>query len=421
MCSSDLGLLYRSEYYSPDRQSIALRVYDDSDQRAFVMSTPRLPDKNSLFLAIPFADQRLDQLFQMRHRPQSVQDMAELLNIPEQDRPFFNTHFTPQAPSPRPPYQGNGVRIPYLGHARVLIETADVSILCDPLVSYAHPMGMDRYSYADLPETIDYALITHNHQDHVMFETLLQLRHKIKHLVVPSSQKGSLLDPSLKLALQQIGFSQVLTLDELESIPLPQGEIISIPVLGEHGDLNITTKNAYWITLKGRSILCAADSNNLDPTLYSHIHHLLGDLDILFIGMECDGAPFTWAYGPLLPQPVPHQQAQARRLDGSNANRAIALVSQLNPQQVYIYAMGQEPWLTYITSINYTPESVPIQESNQLVKLCQQQNRISERLLGRKEIELIANETGPHDNQPIPVNPVCSEDKKQESELKQKS
>ncbi|MEO1368036.1 MAG: ATP-binding cassette domain-containing protein, partial [Acidobacteriota bacterium] len=40
------------------------------------------------------------------------------------------------------------------------------------------------------------------------------------------------------------------------------------------------------------------------------------------------GAPFTWAYGPLLPQPVPHQQAQARRLDGSNANRAIALVSQ---------------------------------------------------------------------------------------------
>ncbi|MEO0397495.1 MAG: thioester reductase domain-containing protein [Cyanobacteria bacterium P01_A01_bin.137] len=414
------GLLYRSEYYSPDRQSIALRVYDDSDQRAFVMSTPRLPDNNSLFLSIPFADQRLDQLFQMRHRPQSVQGMAELLNIPEQDRPFFNTLFTPEAPQHRPPYQGNGVRIRYLGHACVLIETADVSILCDPLVSYAHPTGMDRYSYTDLPKTIDYALITHNHQDHVMLETLLQLRHKIKHIVVPNGQKGSLLDPSLKLALQQIGFSQVCTLDELESINLPDGKIVSIPVLGEHGDLNIATKNAYWITLKGRSILCAADSNNLDPTLYSHIHHLLGDLDILFIGMECDGAPFTWAYGPLLPQPVPHQQAQARRLDGSNANRAIALVSQLNPQQVYIYAMGQEPWLTYITSINYTPESVPIQESNQLVKLCQQQNRISERLLGRKEIELIANEAGPHNNRPIPVNPVFSEDRKQESELKQK-
>ncbi|MEM6252550.1 MAG: thioester reductase domain-containing protein [Cyanobacteria bacterium P01_D01_bin.156] len=398
------GLLYRSEYYNSADQSIALRVYANSDQRAFVMSTPRLPDNDSLFLPIPFVDSRLDQLFQMRHTPNSVEAMADLLEITGSNRPFFYNLFTPEAPRKNPSYQDDGVRIRYLGHACVLIETAEISILCDPLVSYEHPAGMERYSYKDLPETIDYALITHNHQDHVMLETLLQLRHKIKHIVIPSSQKGSLLDPSLKLALQQIGFSQVRTLDELESIPLPDGEIISIPVLGEHGDLNISTKNAYWINLKGHSILCAADSNNLDPRLYSHINHLLGDLDILFIGMECDGAPFTWAYGPLLPQPTPHKQAQTRRLDGSNAERALTLVNQLNPQQVYVYAMGQEPWLTYITSINYTPDSTPIIESNQLVKHCQQQNRTSERMLGRKEIKLPPSQTKQtKKNNPIPV------------------
>ncbi|MEM7061626.1 MAG: thioester reductase domain-containing protein [Cyanobacteria bacterium P01_B01_bin.77] len=411
------GLLYRSEYYNLADQSIALRVYADSDQRAFVMSTPRLPDNNSLFLSIPFSDRRLDSLFQMRHSPQSVKTMAEQLDIQTQDLPFFYTLFTLQPPRQQHPYQGDGVRIRYLGHACVLIETADVSILCDPLVSYEHPTGMERYSYTDLPDTIDYALITHNHQDHVMLETLLQLRHKIKNIVIPSGQKGSLLDPSLKLVLQKIGFSQVSTLDELDSISLPDGEIISIPVLGEHGDLNIATKTAYWITLKGRSILCAADSNNLDPSLYRHIHHLLGDLDILFIGMECDGAPFTWAYGPLLPRPTPHQQAQTRRLDGSNAERAIALVNQLNPEQVYVYAMGQEPWLTYITSINYTPDSAPIQESNQLVALCRQ-HRTSERLLGRKEIELSASQRAHRNDRPIPVSSVFSADKKHESALK---
>ncbi|MEM6435268.1 MAG: SDR family oxidoreductase, partial [Cyanobacteria bacterium P01_D01_bin.115] len=404
------GLLYRSEYYSTASQSIALRIAD-CDERAFVMSTPRLPDDSSLFLSIPFADPRLDQLFQMRHTAGSVSAIATLFNIPEQKLSFFYSLFTAESPRKPEPYQGDGIRVRYFGHACVLIETSEISILCDPLVSYEHPTGMPRYSYTDLPETIDYALITHNHQDHVMFETLLQLRHKIKHVVVPSSQKGSLLDPSLKLALQQIGFSQTLTLDELDSIPLPDGSITSIPVLGEHGDLNITTKNAYWITLKGRSILCAADSNNLDPNLYAHIHHLLGDLDLLFLGMECEGAPYTWAYGPLLPNSVPHAQAQSRRLDGSNAKRALALVNQLNPQQVYIYAMGQEPWLTYITSIDYAPDAPPILESNQLIAACLEKGkkcdfpteRLCQRLLGQHQIDLTPIATTNQKTAPIPT------------------
>ncbi|MEL7314943.1 MAG: MBL fold metallo-hydrolase, partial [Cyanobacteria bacterium J06559_3] len=400
------GLLYHSEYYDDSRQSIALQL-SDSDARSFVLSTPRLPEPTSLQVFLPFGDRRWDQLFSMRHTPQSVQAMMDALAIAPNQAACFIKLFTPTPPRQTQPYTGDGVRIRYFGHACVLIETQDVTILVDPLISYDlsgdKPDAMPRYSYADLPATIDYALITHNHQDHVMLETLLQIRHKIRHLIVPQSQKGSLVDPSLKLILQQIGFDQVQTLDELESIPLPDGEIISTPVLGEHGDLNIATKTAYWIQLKGRSILCAADSNNLDPQLYHHIHHLLGSLDVLFIGMECDGAPYTWAYGPLLTQPVPHSLAQTRRLDGSNADRAIALVNQLHPQQVYVYAMGQEPWLTFITSINYTDASTPIQESNQLVTYCRQQGIESDRLLGRREIELEPKELISWTQRRIPV------------------
>ena len=50
--------------------------------------------------------------------------------------------------------------------------------------------------------------------------------------------------------------------------------------------------------------------------------------------------------------------------------------------------MGQEPWLTYITSIQYTSDSRPIIESNRLVELCRKHGILSERLFGCKDFVL---------------------------------
>ena len=66
------------------------------------------------------------------------------------------------------------------------------------------------------------------------------------------------------------------------------------------------------------------------------------------------------------------------------------IINQLNPAQVYVYAMGQEPWLTFLTSIQYTDESRPIVESNKLVAECRDRGITSERLFGHKEIVLHA-------------------------------
>lgn len=381
------GLFYKSQYYNDASQTVALYLGQE-DERSFVLSTPRLKDEHYLHLNLPFNDSRLDCLFQMRDISQPYNKIKNMLEIAEEDEALFSSFFTETPPQKQPKYSDDSVRIRYFGHACVLIETKDVSILCDPLISYQHQDGLPRYTYADLPETIDYALITHNHQDHCMFETLLQLRHKIKHIVVPKSNSGVLLDPSLKLILKTIGFSNVLEIDNLDVIDVNEGKIIALPFLGEHGDLNISAKAAYLIQLKGKSILCLADSNNIEPKLYETIHKLFGDIDVIFIGMECQGAPFSWAYGSLLTKPTPRKIDATRRLDGSNAERAIKLVSQFNPQQVYVYAMGQEPWLTYITSINYTEESRPILESNKVIETCRSRHILSERLLGRKEIIL---------------------------------
>jgi L-ascorbate metabolism protein UlaG (beta-lactamase superfamily) len=381
------GLLYKSRYYNEASQSIELSLVEQ-DERPFALSTPALGGDGHLRLNIPFSSPSLDELFKMKSVPQTLSYVKELLGIGDEDEQLFGSFFTDQAPPSPAQYTGDSVRVRYYGHACILLESKDVTILTDPLVSYKYDNGITRYTFADLPEVIDYVLITHNHQDHCMFETLLQLRHKIKNIIVPKNSGGGLADPSLKFILQNIGFAQVREIDELEEVRVEGGLITGLPFLGEHADLNIRTKIAYHVSLKGKSIMCAADSNNLDPELYEHIHELMGDVDVLFLGMECDGGPLSWLYGPLLTKPLSRKIDQSRRLNGSNYEKGIDLVNRLHPQQVYVYAMGQEPWLTFLTSIQYAEDSRPIVDSNKLVAACQQQGLESERLFGHKEILL---------------------------------
>ena len=380
------GLLYQSRVYRPDLQSIAL--FADNGERPFAFNTPKLPDEQTLLLRKPFISTELDELFKTKYKPRPLGEIKEMLGVSGSDEPLLSSFFTTEPEPVATRYDGPGVRVRYFGHACVLIESRKVNVLLDPVISYKSDCGIERYTYSDLPDKIDYVLITHAHQDHFMLESLLQLRHKIRTVVVPRRNGGSLADPSLKLVLQQIGFPDVSELDDLEMIEVDGGYIMGVPFLGEHGDLNIRTKTAYLVKVENRSVLCVADSNNLEPQLYEHVHELAGDIDGLFIGMECDGAPLSWVYGALLVKPLARKLDQSRRLDGSNCEKGLHLVNSLKPQQVYVYAMGQEPWLTYLTNIQYTDESRPMVESNKLVKDCVAGGRVSERLFGCKEILL---------------------------------
>src|SRR6267154_899049 len=333
-------LLYKSAYYDTSLQTMALSEIS-GDDRPFVLSTPRLDDGDSLQLRIPFASDALDVLFRMKHVLTSEEKISEA-----------------------------------------------VSVLLDPVLSYTYESDISRYTYEDLPEVIDYVLITHNHQDHILFETLLQLRHRIRHIVVPRNCTGALQDPSLKLLLQQCGFRNVIEISEMEEIPFPQGSITALPFLGEHGDLNVLTKSVYLLRMGKHKLLFAADSCNVSPEVYRYVHDDVGDVDALFVGMECDGAPMSWIYGPLLTQKLERQKDHSRRLAGSNYERALSIVEQFRCKEVYVYALGQEPWLNYIMSIKYTGESNPITHSNRLMETCQTRGITAERLFGEKEIFL---------------------------------
>jgi L-ascorbate metabolism protein UlaG (beta-lactamase superfamily) len=381
------SLLYRSEFYIPELQSVCLSLIEQ-DYRPFVLSTPMLLGPDRLHLRLPFSEESIDAFARMKQTPKPAGYLKELLGIENGQTELLDSFLTEDQPATPAPYQAEGVRIRYFGHACVLIETREVTILTDPAVSYKYPADVARYTFDDLPPRIDYVLLSHNHQDHVLFETLLLIRHRVGTIVVPRSGGGALQDPSLKLLLNHTGFRNVIELDELESIEIPGGEIVGIPFFGEHADLNIRTKSAHLVRLKGRTVLCAADSCNVEPRLYQRVQKICGNVDALFLGMECSGAPLSWLYGPLLTKPVDRKFDQARRLSGSNYERAIDLARCLNCDEIYVYAMGQEPWMTYISSIRYTAESYAIVESNKLIQDCREHGKVSELLYAEKEIHL---------------------------------
>jgi len=379
-------LLYKSNLYSKVSQSFALWL-TENDDRPFCLSTPQLDEAHIIHLNLPFNHIGIDTLSQMKRNPNSIEGVAKTLGISSAQTELFNTFFTHEQPPLYRAYQGHKARMRYFGHACILIETKDVCILVDPLISYyGYESNVEHFSDVHLPETIDFVLITHNHQDHIVLETLLPMRHRIKNIIIPSTTSGALQDPSLKLAFQNCGFSNVLEIGELEEIKFADCVITGIPFTGEHSDLNIRTKTCFHLAFKKFSFLFVADSRILERKLYEHIQKITGNVDVLFLGMECDGAPLSWLYGPLLTENINREQDNSRRLSGSDFEKGMHLVDIFKPKEVYVYAMGQEPWLKFISSIKYSTDSNPIVQSDMLIKECRSRGFLAERLFGEKEL-----------------------------------
>lgn len=380
------SLLYTSEYYRKESQSIALWI-TENDERPFCLSTPRLNDPNTIHVDIPFEHKAIDELSKMKRNAGSIEQIANTLGIQEEETELFRSFFTEKPHPSYRKYEGDKARIRYFGHACILLETDEVSVLIDPLIAYyGYDSTVDHYSDIDIPDDLDYILITHNHQDHILFETLLPLRHKTKNIIVPRSSSGSMQDPSLKLMFNSIGFENIIEIDEMEAIRFQNCVITGIPFTGEHADLNIHSKTCYHVDIAEFTFLFVADSSILEKRLYEHIHRAIGDVDVLFLGMECEGAPLSWLYGPLMTKEISRHHDEARRLSGSNRDQGIHLVNIFNPKEVYVYAMGQEPWLEFISSKKYTSDSHPIVQSDKLIEECADREIVAERLYGEKEL-----------------------------------
>ncbi|MGW5456693.1 MBL fold metallo-hydrolase [Nocardia sp. NPDC003979] len=361
------GILYRGPYYDPGLQAVRLERVDP-DEPGEGLAVPRLPKPGRMIRSAPFGSEIWDLIGRARHTPVRAHDLAHGLGVDvEELRPFLTTEPPScHALTTRP--HGGAL---FLNHACVLFESPRSCVLVDPLVAYRRHFATDRISVADLPDRITCLAITHAHLDHLDIETLLQIRHMVDRVVVPRTNAGDLLDPNLALVLSAIGFDDVVELDDYATLALPNGSITALPFLGEHSDLTVRGKTGYAVTLDNSTSVLVADSRCLEQRVYEVAREQLGPVDSLFIGMECEGSPMAMAVGPYLPAgQYTEEMSQNRRTRASDAASGMALVHALQPRQVYIYAMGLEPWLSYMFGVPDPTRSYSLAQTEVFIAEC---------------------------------------------------
>lgn len=384
------SLYYGSDYYRKDLQTVRIFRQTRDSFRPFFMNTPRL-DEGGIDWELPFEDPDLDRLFDLERTPQALGSIMDLLGVGEDRKTELVALLSSDSPPAAGRWDGPGVRIRYFGHASVLVECGGVSIIVDPCLGVRPSEGgIDRLTYTDLPDEIDYVLVTHSHQDHFSIETLLRLRRRTKRLVVPRSLGVLYGDLSLRLMGRKVGFKEVTEVDVLDSIPINGGEITAIPFMGEHADL-AHGKTAYVVRFGNQQILFAADSDCLDRDLYYHVRNTIGPIQTVFIGMECVGAPLSWSCGPFLPAKPQYEHETGRRYKGCDSERALDILEAVDADRVFIYAMGLEPWLEHLLGLAYSEDVLQIKEARRLLKKTREAGFVESTLLfGKQDIHLLA-------------------------------
>jgi len=379
------GLLYEGSLYKESAQSMALGLLDRVEHRPFVLSSPRFPDANHLHIRTPFRTALVDELFAARTKPVTKDQIERMFDgVDARGGIAIEDLFTTRPDAIRHvPLEGD-LRVSYLGHAGLMLETRQTTVLVDPVIAARDARHGDRViSFSELPDEIDYICVTHTHMDHVCIESLLQLRHKTRCVLVPKNNGGTIVDPSLKLMLGRLGF-RVLELEDMEQVPCADGSIRALPFLGEHADLNIRSKAAWLFEFAGKKIFSGADSSSLDEVMYRRIRDSIGRVDMLFIGMECVGAPMSWLYGALFTKPIPRAVNESRRFNGSDCASAERMIAVFEPGEVYVYALGMEPWFKYFMGMDYDENARQIHESDRLLASCAGRGIHAERLFAKR-------------------------------------
>lgn len=375
-------LAYHSSAYAEDRQSVQLSR-ETGAERPFILSTPRLASPGVLDLRIPFRHPGLAELFGARVAASTAARLREALELDGDQAARLDRLLAAGPVLAADRHIDGGARIRYFGHACLVLQTPQAAIITDPFIS-ADVTAPDRYTYPDLPDHIDLILITHGHQDHIVLETLLQLRGRVGAVLVPRSSRGTLCDPSLALYLTHVGLP-VVEVDDFDEVAFPGGTVTATPFLGEHADLDIRAKTTYCVKMAGRTIFIGADSSGIDPGLYTYIRRQVGPVDLAFLGMECAGAPLTWLYQALLTRPVTKKMSDSRTLSGSNAAQAAAIMTELGAAEAYVYAMGEERWLGHIMATSYTKDSYQLTQVEEFMTWCTAHGIKSGHLLDQHE------------------------------------
>jgi L-ascorbate metabolism protein UlaG (beta-lactamase superfamily) len=190
----------------------------------------------------------------------------------------------------------------WFGHSSYLIKTKGKNILVDPVFSgYAAPVsfmvksfkGANTYAASDLPE-IDMLVISHDHYDHLDYETITALKSKVKHFYVPLGVGAHLEDWG-------VAESQITELDWWESARLEELTLTATPARHFSGR-GITRGKALWasyvLETPAHKIYIGGDSGY--DTHFKAIGDRFGAIDLAIL--ETGQYNKNWPYIHMMPE-----------------------------------------------------------------------------------------------------------------------
>lgn len=215
----------------------------------------------------------------------------------------------------------------WLGHSAYFIQVNGKKILIDPTLVNAAPFafmnkpfkGTDIYKPNDIPE-VDYLLITHDHYDHLDYETIIQIKDGVKNFVVS-------LGIGEHLEHWGVNPNKITELDWNEDISFDDNvKITALPARHYSGRgivRNKTLWSSFMLESQQKTIYIGGDSGYDD--FYKEIGKKFPSIDIAL--MENGQYNEDWRYIHILPNQIPQafNDLKAKRLmTGHHGKYALA-------------------------------------------------------------------------------------------------
>ena len=118
--------------------------------------------------------------------------------------------------------------------------------------------------------------------------------------------------------------------------------------------------------------------------MYERTRSQVGQIDALFVGMECEGSPIETANGPYQVEGTyTDEMSLSRSTRASDAAEALALVDAVGARRAFVYAMGLERCLASMFGVPDPTTSYSLSQVDVFVEGCAQRGSRAELLRGQ--------------------------------------
>jgi L-ascorbate metabolism protein UlaG (beta-lactamase superfamily) len=193
----------------------------------------------------------------------------------------------------------------WFGHSSYFMQIDGKKIVMDPVLSGAASpiafttrafIGTNNYSVSDLPD-IDYLFLSHDHWDHIDYETLIALKTRIKKVITGLGTGAH---------LEKWGYSasQIIESDWYDSVNLDSGFQVTILPARHFSGRGIKRNKALWVSFALQTpnlkIYLGGDSGY--DTHFAEIGEKHGPFDLAIL--ENGQYDKSWKYIHMMPNEV---------------------------------------------------------------------------------------------------------------------